>query len=702
MLRDLLRNSTGSEVPKEYIDKINLETKKESQRNRVSTLGFKKSLNVYLDFISEILQKSSGFFEDTVSNKRDLLSARFSSMGTYNVPIRKFYRFSLRGVDGGYNYFRAIKDFLEPHKDKCTMSFNIRCEPLDIDLDNKFYLGLESAKSKYEEVLAISKTLKENEFEGKGVYRVLSTGERVTINKTFLDLCYLNWQSYEEIKTAKRNGEQFSSVVILLTIDFKKRKHIKEVQETIAFMARELNVDFKEVYSNIKTYLEQNSFLNTGKMQGFIGDPVLASTTNLLRFLPREEGLLSRGGVLVGKSVESGLPVLLPVHGIRKGSSGLISAKNGEGKTMLILHLITGLLEEDVFCSVLDFKDNEYNLRDLEGYTSSKIDLGKGNYMGFFRIPNLKGIDGYALAIECSEKLLQLLTNTEDIKDLLLLKSIVKDVYKHVGVIEGISSTYSKADDVDFSLFLEFTKSKLSISQGRDSIFLSELESILDSIVTDGVLNSMMRNELFIEDIVKGDSVVFALNKTSGLSEGSLDLEDKLRLFTIKTANNIIARYNAAIGRRTFIFYEEIAKLSTSEKDLILLQDIVTSVTVLRSFGVSTYMITNSISVLEAPVFKPILTNLSVLLSSFLEYPDFLLMKKLFPKKLFIEKLQAIIEDRETLGIYENGFAYYTDISGTPISSIVRVDVPAHIRDSEYYTPPGLVANRGEVNKHEI
>ena len=389
--------------------------------------------------------------------------------------------------------------------------------------------------------------------------------------------------------------------------------------------------------------------------------PILMSEQNLTHILPYDnEGILSDKGILIGMNVLNNTPMFIDVFGSPAGSSTLIAAKSGRGKSSMAYYYTTQLVANNVTVVYIDLKGSEVT-EVLSKVVSNiyTIDFGHNHstFVNTMRIsknvPDYTFADAISITSQMLSIFVALQPNEGNYQDLLtILAEAIKSYYNELGVFENNPDTYEKSSGMNYLELMTYIG--IQRNQGGkehlDILFAVTQMRLPEAIITFGMNNN--ENSVDLDELFRYSVIVFSLNKNQ---ETTLTLVDQVRIFMAMMVSKRVAKFNKKNGTFTTVMAEEAQRYSGLP---ILMDGVSNLASGSRSDNMNVCVITNDLSILGSEHFSGFRANIANYLIGDCEGDTVGTIENVFKKPSLAKSVEEIILNPKQ---YAYTFSVYFD-----------------------------------------
>lgn len=488
--------------------------------------------------------------------------------------------------------------------------------------------------------------------------------------------------SFTEVRNhIKQDGGVYFLAKIFIHLVFPTNDLMLAHYVTIANFIESEVARVERVNKKVGTYLMNMSPAATN-IQGISSSTVLASQESLTNLIPyRSEGLLSTKGVLMGTNVLSSTPFYIDVFSCPDGSTVLVVADAGSGKTTFCYHYaaqkmgagvtvvyfdIKGKAVSKVFSEITDdYTTLAFSGKDAQFINTLLLDPNNPDYTMEDAIKVTADWFSIMVALQPNEGNSQDLTN--------LLKAAIRGYYTSVGVSPTNIDSYVNSQGMELGRVIEFLGQNRNESTSKIDVNLYEIAA--KRILALLQEYNMMRNDnaIDIASLFDYGGIIFDFNKNKDVT---LSLIDQVRLYSAIFFVKQLTNYNKRNGNFTELFADE----GNQYLDMPGLSEFISDLTArARSENMSVVFITNDLSVVSKDSMSGFRSNIAIYVVGKAQESDIELLSKLTSSKLLIEDVNEIVKQP---GKYRHCFAVSSNLGGHKLNTIVRADIPKEIADA--------------------
>lgn len=539
---------------------------------------------------------------DRIVTRRSLKKVICVSKIPYN------YEYSLTGV------LNKIVFDIDPESKVFINTYSIPAEAnVHSDQFKRQMSKLEDTYKKYETVFdSLNQT---DQIIGKKVK--LNPVSNVFITSSHLQHIKEEFESYSYVYNQVTSGESLTFSFLFVEIVSRTSKNLKKCSDEVVAYLRNNKFDYKPLTSTSSKYL--SNFSPASVNDNFPDKDFnenLFSAENMTHLVPyNSNGFIGNGkGQLLGVNMKSKTPFIYNYFESGSSQISVVLGPSGTGKTYFGQSSMISFCADDIHCSVIDVKGNEYTkLKKIIGNTTV-VDISEASdmFVNTLRLDDINITDAteakefYDISLTATMGLCKILigetgdaSTTESI-----LRTCISKVFSSNDVICGFPNTYHNSKRLKYSMIVEVLESlKTSPSFGvkRDLIELIILR--LDNHFRGS--NLFKGKEVSLKDIMESTLVVYALNKNSDQSQ---TLADSVRAFCVSYLDMKKIAYRKSKGLATVCYYEE---LQRKQEFMDLITFISAIVTGARSNNVAVFIFCNTIATLMEKDMYPISSNIN-------------------------------------------------------------------------------------------
>lgn len=486
-------------------------------------------------------------------------------------------------------------------------------------------------------------------------------------------------ESYTDVRNnINQNGGVYFLCRIFVHLTFPDVNSSKALYETIYSTINGLVKRADKIDKKMGTYLLNMSPAVTNQ-QGISYPTVLTSEQSLTNLLPyRSQGLVSTKGDCLGTDVRKKGPFYLDTYSTPEGSSVLISATAGAGKTVFAYHYSLQSLANDTTNIYLDLKghtvskalgelmDNVITI-DFSGKQSKFINpLILSSVNKEYDIRSATDTTASWLSI-----MVDLLPNEGHSADLdLILKAAIRGYYTEMGVSDANPDSYSKTKDMELGKLLEHLGNNRQQSTNTNEIALYEIASKrISSVLYD--YNMMLNtNAIDVTSLYDSDAIIFDFNKDE---QTTIDKIDVLRIFSVMFFTKQLSSFNKRHNRFTKLFADEGNQYLGIKGLASYISDVTSRA---RSSNASVVFITNSLSVVNSNELAGFRSNIAVYIIGQASDAEIQTLYELENSDILKSNAKLI---NKFPGSYKHSFAVHSKLNGYNVDAIVRADLPLFV-----------------------
>ncbi len=596
--------------------------------------------------------------------------------------VRKMWAISMLPHECEFNIPELIRAEMTSKYPQCKTIVNIHSRPKRVAVETGLFKRLMGAAAKeYQNQEDLFQMLDDtDQITGKSL-RIGSNARKITITKKNLDKAKFKKLSFDHVYRHQSSGGSFLRTVIIVEGLFPDEVTMNKYKETLIGILGMLNVGYREVRNDV------TSFLTSYGVAGYVGGDIqqktmLVSDTSLSYQTPyRVRGLVGGTGICLGIDRMTYLPFLINFFGSSAAQICLIYGRSGSGKSYMSFSTCLALIFEDVHCSVIDIKGDEWNrlMSLVPGAVEIKMGGSGARFVNTLRLDDLEVDEDNAeslfnMAVEGSKQLLSLMVSPEpgegisktDLEDV-LEKAILK-TYNNHGVFKERPSTFAKTKDLKLGHILDtmidLVKSNTYEKTGKDSLAYKVVDRCSRFLSTEGQYADSFRNEITISDVIKAPLVIYSFGKNDG---SMLDSLDSIRVFMVQYLDTKKQAMRKRKGQHSAAFYEELQRCKHFGK---LVTFISHSVTGSRSNNVILFLLTNDLSAFDTGDMQPVRSNITTKIMGKTTEEDLEILTSRYGCEDVRANLNRVSKDPN----YENCFVIKYDTGQTISKGVSKTD----------------------------
>lgn len=487
--------------------------------------------------------------------------------------------------------------------------------------------------------------------------------------------------SFNEVRNhIKRDGGVYFLCRIFVHLTFKDQDSLNANFSTIAAFIGSEAANTVVVNKKMATYL-MNMSPSATNIQGIPSSTVLVSQESLTNLLPyRAEGLLSTKGTLMGTNVKTDTPFFLDSYSNPDGTSVLIHADSGSGKTSFATHFSLQRMGSGVSTVYLDIKGTGVTAaysQLIDEYQTIAF-FGKGAKfinMLFLNSNNPdytveEAVDTTANWLAIMVKLKESEGNHQDLIN--ILKAAIRGYYASLNISDANIASYDLSYQMELGKVVEFLGTNRNESTSSLEMDLYEVTAKRISSILNDYNMSRNDNALDISTLFDVNSLIFDFNKSKDVV---LTLIDEVRLYTAIFYTQQLLSFNKRNGSYT----ELVADEGNQYKALPgLMQFISKFASAARSENGSVVFITNDLSVVTQPEMSGFASNIAVYVIGKSKERDLSSLESLGAPDELLANIKSL---NKNPGKYKRCFAVYSAVGGDARHAIVRADMPKEVVD---------------------
>jgi len=530
---------------------------------------------------------------------------------------------------------------------------------------------------------------------------------RIYFNETHLTRMAHQHFSFTEVNNhIKHNGGVYFTVTIFLKVGFPDLEAFKGLETQVQQIIKgELQKSLHEIAISKGQTKEEAEKFSTMRQTGIchpidktaatvlanFGPSVnnynnvkaatmLCSERNLTQLIPfRHEGIVADEGVPIGVNPDNNTPLWLPMFSSPEGSSTIVCAKAGAGKSFMGYVLALNLVGMGNTVVYIDLKGTEVSECLGAAMDNIKtIDFSEKNGQFVNTMIISKDIPDYTLgdAVKATAEMLSIFVNLQegegnDIDLLGILRGAVRSYYNEVGVKEGNVDTWHLSNHMNFKTLLSYISSQRDSSDESDSDLFRLITNRLAEAFMTYRINDNHRN-LQLQDLLSYSVISFNFNKNT---EVKVSLIDQVRIYMVMMVTKRLAKLNKQNDLFTLLFAEEAQRYG----DLpVLCQGLSDLASGSRSDNLSIIAIMNDLNIMKKDEMSAFRANVANFVIGKVDAEGIRVLRDIFKKEILAEKVSAIIENPKR---FNRVFAVHFSIGDVELNLFNRCDVPKSIAD---------------------
>lgn len=426
----------------------------------------------------------------------------------------------------------------------------------------------------------------------------------------------------------------YTNFFVELLIPDKLLKQQELILKEVEGISKRLGNTFEYVEMNT------NKFLSTQSLTSYSNDDkafprMIFSDEHLgLNSSYMSPGLVGREGILHGIDKLSYLPLFVNYFNSPGAKVGMILAKSGEGKTYLAQMLAFNFICDNIHCSVLDIKGNEWNkLRKLDvPYVEFVMNSRVGSYVNTLRLDDIVTEDTTTeelaelldMAITGTVRILSVMVNLKpnegnavDLDN--ILREAVGKVYSNTqGFQPNVATTYKVTKDLNYTDVINVVREfcKTAVANKEDLANFDEKKADLCKLIINrcnGFIQEYNRStakfkkEITLAEVLNKPLVIYSMMKNA---ETQYSIDDTVYTFMIQYLDIKKQYIRKKQGLHTVAFYEELQRCGNMKS---MMDFIAAMVTGARSNNLAVFLLLNAISTFEQEgAFKAIKSNITI------------------------------------------------------------------------------------------
>lgn len=561
-------------------------------------------------------------------------------------------------------------------------------EPVRVATEsNSFRRQKAMASKQFEQYKSVYDQLSQDQ-QSSGVSLRVGNGQRISITPQQLIRMAERYESYEYVFQHQNESGKFFHTRYFIECLTTTNKEMREVRKTLHEELMNLGVGFKEIKINIGAILENVGVAGYKKSDKLLKrvPKLLMSDENLSRQMwYKARGVVGEGTVLMGLDYRSREPFCLNFFGASTGQVNLLLGKTGSGKSYAGFQLALSLISNDVHCSVIDIKGEEWDalLGLVKGITIS-MDSDNPRFVNTMRLDDLdvdysNCEEFYNSAVNGTKTLLSIMCGLaddhEDAKDLdtILDNAIVKTLSLR-GVDSSEPHTFKNTKGIKYSEIL--TQLELSIRSTAYTPKQKELcqtaKNRCEVYLSDDSRYGLFKNEITLQEVLDQPFVIYSFNKNK---TALLDTLDTIKVFMVQFLDSKKQSIRKRQHKHSASFYEELSRCDQFGKLLVYIQHVVTGS---RSNNVTVFLLLNALTTFDNKDAKPILSNITTVIAGKLSSQDIDLLTTRYDCESIRHDLLNINKEPR----YDHCFACKYDVGGGQAdNTIYKVELPKALEE---------------------
>ena len=513
----------------------------------------------------------------------------------------------------------------------CKTIINTYNTPVNVNTTgDAFKRQMHHADNQFNEYADVFEQLQTDEqLTGKVIK--LPNGRKIHIRREELERIREKRDSYQYVYISKQQGSAFFNTYFFIEALCPTKSDMIKYKRNFTEMLKQNDIYFKEVKGNVGSFLKNfgvASYIHEDVKKFdtmLFSDENLTSCTNY-----KTRGLVGGTGILFGMDFKTKLPFILNLFASSSGQVCLITGKTGSGKTYAAFQIALSLTADNVHCSVIDIKGDEWDrLSPYVKLVEINMDDTNPRFVNTLRLDDIECDESnsdafYKMALRGTVQLLALMVNLQPNEgnpaDLdTILEQAVTKLFTQRGVKPDDPLTFKKTHDMKYEEVLPILVDLAqSTSFSPDEIRLAGIARTRCSryLSMEGRYADAFKNEITISEVIDTPLVIYSFNKNK---EGIMDSLDTLRVFMVQFLDTKKQSIRKAQGLHTAAFYEELQRCDQFGK---LVTYIAHSVTGSRSSNVIVFLLCNSLASFDTFDMAPIKSNITTKISGKLSPGD--------------------------------------------------------------------------------
>ncbi|GAA0101695.1 hypothetical protein UT300012_24100 [Paraclostridium bifermentans] len=597
--------------------------------------------------------------------------------------IRKMWAISKLPNEYDSNLTEMIRYQMTTNFPDCKTIINIHSKPKKVAVDtNLFKRLMGSATKEYQRQEQVFNMLDDtDQMTGKTVR--LGGSRKVVITKERRDKAKYEMMSYRHVFQHQNGEGAFMRSVIIVEGLFPNEAVMVKYKEKLQGLLRGQNIGFREVRNDV------TAFLTNYGVAGYVNNEVdqktmLVSDRALSSQTPyRVRGLVGGTGICLGLDRRTYFPFMINFFGSSSAQVCLVYGRTGSGKSYMCFSTCLALIFEDVHCSVVDIKGDEWNklMKLVPGSVEIKMGGAGARFVNTLRLDDIE-VDSenadayYEMAVTGTRELLTLMVAPDDkdnismpdLKDV-LSTAIIKTYNTH-GIFRDKPETFKRTKNLSLGKVLDelstLAKSSTYEKIGKNDLVYKVIDRCSAFLSAEGLYATAFRNEITIGDILRAPLVIYSFGKNDG---AMLDTLDSIRVFMVQyldTKKQAIRKRNK---EHSAAFYEELQRCNQFGR---LIQFISHSVTGSRSNNVILFLLSNDLSAFDTKDMQPVRSNITTKIIGKTNSVDLEILKDRYGCEDIVNDINLVSKDVD----FENCFVIKYDtgqnVSGGAVKSEAR------------------------------
>ena len=511
---------------------------------------------------------------------------------------------------------------------------NIHGTPKKINIKDMVYLNrYNRAEELYHAYRQEFSTMSGSEKVSGRQYR-LENGSKFVVSKSEYLKARDTYYSYQYVTDCKNQGIQLFEVTYAIELLIPVQYKIDDVVEFVLdILTNKEGINVKLIESQSSEYLSEMGASAYKKNKYKFPSMLFSSQHLAINSSYLSPGLTGNGDVLVGLDQKSQSPFVHNFFNSGGAKVVLVTGTTGSGKTEICFNLCLGFTGQDIHCSALDFKGNEWIKLGALGVPYKVFHIGAktGTYVNFLRLddqvtPNTPDAEFKILkesAITATTKLLTVMTNLQENEgNLADVEHIIRD-----SVCKLYAQTESQfSDRMDFVqatskltykhvIDIIHEKCVAAVSNKEDTANYDEeyaricrlcvvrCNPYVENYTGNGAI---FKHELTVKEILDTPLIIYSLDKNQ---DGHASVEDTVGLFMIQYLDMKKQYLRRLQGKFTAAFYEEVQRCGNIKSITDFMS---ANVTGSRSNNLAIFLLMNALSTFESQDFAAIKSNITM------------------------------------------------------------------------------------------
>jgi hypothetical protein len=407
---------------------------------------------------------------------------------------------------------------------------------------------------------------------------------------------------------------------------------------------------------------------------------MLCSERNLTQLIPfRHEGIVADEGVPIGVNPENNSPLWLPMFSSPEGSSTVVCAKAGAGKSVLSYVFVLNLVGMGNTVVYIDFKGTEVTEclnKAMDNIKTIDFSEKTGRFVNTMIIS--KDIPDYSMrnAVDATAEMLSIFVNLQENEgnytDLVgILRGAVRSYYNETGVKEDNVDTWHLSQDMNFKKLLSYISLQRDSTDDDTNVLYKMITNRLAEAFMTYQINDNQRN-LQLQDLLSYSVISFNFNKNT---EATVSLIDQVRIYMVMMVTKRLAKINKQNDLFTILVAEEAQRYGSLP---ILCQGLSDLASGSRSDNLSVVAIMNDLNIMKKEEMSAFRANVANFVVGKVDAEGIRILRDVFKKEILAEKVTAIIDNPKK---YNRIFAVHFSIGDVELNLYNKCDIPPSVAE---------------------